>query len=202
MTKRDSQIAELSSPRVLRTASHDVDMPMALVTAYTAPPLDSPLPSSSTPSTSTGTPLFQAPTTLQLGEYRQKNVHTTIFKIFEYGDGPAQLHIEEIDANGYTKKKTLETYFFGIIGHLRDSQGEPLNTRELCQQLANYWREWFGIHAQSAVFPDYIVPDQAQGHPPGFDMSSAKRHPVTSRTGVPYHAIGLVTSQSTHCLES
>ena len=73
MTKRDSQLAELSSPRVLRMDSHDVDMPMDPSTNYTSPPPELPLPSSSTASTTTGTPLFQLPTALQPGEYRQKN---------------------------------------------------------------------------------------------------------------------------------
>ena len=89
----------------------------------------------STASSTTGTPLFQLPTTLQTGEYRQKNAHTTIFKIFEYGEGPAELRVEEIDSNGYVRKKTLETYFFGIIGHLRDSHGQSMNTWELCKTI-------------------------------------------------------------------
>ena len=83
MTKRDSQLAELLSPRVLRMESHDVDIPMDPITNYTSPPPDLPLPSSSTASSTTGTPLFQLPTTLQPGEYRQKNAHATIYKIFE-----------------------------------------------------------------------------------------------------------------------
>ena len=88
--------------------------------------------------------------------------HTTIFNIFEYGDGPAQLRVEEIDSNGYIRKKTLETYFFGIIGHLRDSRGESMNTWELSQQLANYWGEWLGLPTQGAVFPAYEPTNQAQ----------------------------------------
>ena len=38
MTKRDSQIAEPSSRRVLRMASHDVDMPTALITSNSQTP--------------------------------------------------------------------------------------------------------------------------------------------------------------------
>ena len=131
MTKRDSQLAELYSPYALRMDSHDADIPMDPITNYTSPPPELPLLSFSSASTSTGTPLFQLPTTLKPGEYRQKNAHTTIFKIFEYGDGPAALRVEEIDSNGYIRKKRLETYFFGIIGHLRDSRGEPMNTERM-----------------------------------------------------------------------
>ena len=137
VTKRDSQLAELLSPRVLRMESHDVDIPMDPITNYTSLSPVLPLLSSSAASSTTGTPLFQLPTTLHPGEYRQKNAHTTIFTIFEYGEGPAELRVEEIDSNGYVRRKTLETYFFGIIGHLRDSHGQSMNTWELCQQLSN-----------------------------------------------------------------
>ena len=72
--------------------SHDVDIPMdPITTNYTSPPPVLPLPSSSAAPFTTGTPLFQLPTALQPGEYRQKNASTTIFKIFEYGEGPAEL---------------------------------------------------------------------------------------------------------------
>ena len=37
-----------------------------------------------------------------------------------------------------------------------------MNTWELCQQLANYWREWFGLPTQGAVFPAYESINQAQ----------------------------------------
>ena len=97
------------------------------ITNYTSPPPALPFPSSSTASSTTGNPLFQLPTTLQPGEYRQKNARATIFKIFEYGEGPAELRVEEIASDGYVRKKTLETYFFGI-GHLCDSHGQPMNT--------------------------------------------------------------------------
>ena len=36
-------------------------------------------------------------------------------------------------SNGYVRKKSLENYFFGIIGHLRDPHGQSMNTWELCQ---------------------------------------------------------------------
>ena len=128
MTKRDPQFAELVPPRVLRMESRDIDIPMGPITNYTSPPPSLPLPSSSTASSTTGNTLFQSPITLQPGEYRQKNARATIFKIFERGKGPVELRVEEIDPNGYVRKKTLETYFFGITRHLRDSHGEPLDT--------------------------------------------------------------------------
>ena len=46
--------------------------------------------------------------------------------------GPGWAPSEEIDSNGYVRKKTLETYFFGIIGHLRDSPMANLWTPGSC----------------------------------------------------------------------
>ena len=162
MTKRDSQLVELLSPRVLRMGPHDVDIPMDPITNFTSPSPLLPLPSSSTASSTTGTPLFQLPTTLQPGEYRQKNARTTTFKLFEYGEGPAELRVEEIYSNGYVRRKTFETYFFSIIGHLRDSHGQSMNTWELCQQLSNYWRQGFGLPTHGAAFPAYQPVNQTQ----------------------------------------
>ena len=153
MTKRDSEIAELPSPRVLRMESQDVEMPMATVNSYTSSTQTSPVPLPNTNSSSShefpgslqdSHRSRQLPTTLQPGEYRQRIGHTTIFKIFEQAD-QKYLQVEKIDSEGYSKKKTMEHYFFGIIGHIRDAQGQPLDSWEMCQKLANYWRTWFGL---------------------------------------------------------
>ena len=58
------------------------------------------------------------PPTWRPGEYRQRNVHTTIFKLFESGE---------------------ENVGDFSIGQLHGPRGEPRDTWELCQQLANYW---------------------------------------------------------------
>ena len=180
MTKRDSQLAELSCPRVSLGR---------LPWCWHAHGSDHELYQPTTASTTTGTPRFQLPNTLQPGEYRQKNAHTTIFKIFEYGDGLAQLRVEEIDSNGYIRKKTLETYFLGINGHLRDSRGESMNTWELCQQLANYWSEWFGLSTQGAVFPAYESTNQAQDQAPASTWTSAQGPMTTQQVASTAHQI-------------
>ena len=120
MTKRDSQLAELYSPRALRMDSHDVDISMDPIMNYTSPPPELPLPSSSTASTTTGTPLFQLPTALQPGEYRQKNARTTIFKIFEYGDGTTQLrqltHTDTVERKRWRPTSSASSDTFVIRG--------------------------------------------------------------------------------------
>ena len=45
--------------------------------------------------------------------------------------------VEETDSEGYMKRKSLEKYFFGIIGHLRDRHGQRLESWTLCSHLAN-----------------------------------------------------------------
>ena len=153
MTKRDSQLADLLSPPVLRMESHDVDIPMDTITNYIklyqlyADSAFPTIPNPTSSSSDRNIP-FQLPTTLRPGEYRQKNAHTTIFKIFERGADQTELRVEEIDSEGYIRKKSLETYF--IIGHLRDTNGQPLNSWDLCQKLSNYWRDWFGAPTQGA----------------------------------------------------
>ena len=53
------------------------------------------------------------------------------------------------------KRKSVEKYFFGIIGHLRDRHGQRLESWTLCSQLANYWRTWFNVPTEGATFEPY-----------------------------------------------
>ena len=82
MTKRDSQLAELLSPRVLRIKSHDVDILLDPITNYTSVPPALPLPSSSTASSTTGNPLFQLPTTLRPGAEKRTHHHLQDLRVW------------------------------------------------------------------------------------------------------------------------
>ena len=174
MTKRGSQLADYF-PHVLHPHGPDHELYQPITCSTTSIFLYN-----STTSSTTGTPLFQLPSTLQPGEYRQKNAHTTIFKIFEYGEGPAELRAEGIDSNGRVRRKTLETYFFGIIGHRRDAHGQSMNTWGLCQQLSNYWREWFGLPTHGAGFPAYQPVNQTQTNAQSSSWTST-RGPMTAQ---------------------
>ena len=77
--------------------------------------------------------------------------------------------VEETDSAGYVKSKRLEFYFNGIIGHLHDRWGYALNTYELCSQLANYWRSWFGAPTTGPVFESY-------DEPPVWENSEQSQH--------------------------
>ena len=133
MTKKDSHIAELPSPRVLRMASHDIDMSTAGPHSYTAPATATPGPdshpqasSSHTPPShhSTHVPQLQLPSTMRQGEPWQRVGHSILFKVIEEvlpsGQNSTSVIVEETDAQGWMKRKSLEFYFNGIIGHLRD----------------------------------------------------------------------------------
>ena len=55
-------------------------------------------------------PHFQTFTALQPSEYHQRNAHTAIFNIFEYGNRPSEIQVKEIDDAAYPRKKDLEAY--------------------------------------------------------------------------------------------
>ena len=174
MTKKDSNFAELPSPRQLRMESFDVEMPMVVANSYTTtnPPTHSP--TSHPHAASSHAALanlhdhsrpLQLPHTLQPGEYRQRIGHTTVFKIVQEAHS-SYVTVEETDLEGYMKRKSLEKYFFGIIGHLRDRHGQRLESWTLCSHLANYWRTWFNVPTEGATFepseetPTPVVPEQ------------------------------------------
>ena len=103
--------------------SFDVEMPMVAANSYTTatPPAQDHLSTSQAASSHVAPanlldhsrPL-QLPHALQPGEYRQRIGHTTVFKIVQ-GSNYRYVTVEETDSEGYTKRKTLEKYFFGII---------------------------------------------------------------------------------------
>ena len=97
---------------------------------------------------------LQLPHALHPGEYRQRIGHTTVFKIVQEAHS-RYVTVEETDSEGYTKRKSLEKYFFGITGHLRDRHGQRLDSWTLCSQLANYWRTWFNVPTEGATFAPY-----------------------------------------------
>ena len=169
MTKRDSHFAELPTPRSLCMESQDIDMPAAGPHCYIAPAIPGPdshpqATSSTTPSVNNPPqiPPLSLPTVTFQGQPRQRVGHSILFKILEQplptGGYSRQVLVEETDARGYTKPKSLEFFFNGIIGHLRDRWGYALDNDRLCSQLANYWRHWFGAPTTGPVFEEY--PDQ------------------------------------------
>ena len=153
MTKRDSNSADLPSPRQLRMESFDVEMPVAVANGYTTthPSTHGPTSHPHAFSSHTGqanhsdsSRPFQLPRPLQPGEYRHRIGHTTVFKVVQEAH-TSSVTVEETDSEGYVKRKSLEKYFFGIIGHLRDQHGQRLDSWTISSQLANYWRTWFNI---------------------------------------------------------
>ena len=147
MTKRDSQFAELPSPRSLYMESQDIDMPTAGPHSYTAPAIPGPdshpqATSSTTPSVNNPSqiPPLSLPNVTYQGRPRQRVGHSILFKVLEQplptGGFSRPVLVEETDARGYTQPKSLEFFFNGIIGHLRDRWGYALDYDRLCSQLA------------------------------------------------------------------
>ena len=71
-------------------------------------------------------------------------------RLFKIEANSRYVNVEETDSEGYTNCKTLEKYFFGIIGHLRDRHGQRLDSWTLRAQMANYWREWFNVPTEGS----------------------------------------------------
>ena len=155
MTRRDSQFAELPSPRTLNMESRDIDMPIAGPHSYAAPaipgPDSHPQAASSTTPTSNNPPQIP-PLQLPDGAYQ------VLEQTLPSGRVSREILVEETDAQGYTHPKSLEFFFNGIIGHLRDRWGYTLDYDRLCSQLANYWRSWFGAPTTGPVF-EYSDPE-------------------------------------------
>ena len=78
---------------------------------------------------------------LQPAERRTQTVHTIKFQRICYGSAPSELKIEETDVTGYSKIKTLEHYFFGILNHCSSFRYSWRNS----VYMANYWRRFFSI---------------------------------------------------------
>ena len=199
MTKRGSHFAELPTPRTLRMEAHDIDMPAAGRHSYVAPatpgPDSHPQASSSTTPNVHNHPLIpplSLPTNTFQGQPRQRVVHSIRFKVLErpltIGGFSREVLVEETDLQGYTKSKSLEFFFNGIIGHLRDRGGNTFNNDRLCSQLANYWRHWFGAPTLGAVFEEYPV----QG-----DQLEQDQHvtPVPSTAGTADESAGQIPVQ-------
>lgn len=98
---------------------------------------------------------FATRSELQPSQYRQRTVHTSTFKIFEYGNKDPELGVEEADDTGYLKIKTPETFFNGIVGHVRDRQGQRVDGWAQSTTLANYWRRYFNIAENTWPCHDY-----------------------------------------------
>ena len=170
MTKRDSQFAELPSPRTLNMESRGIEMPTAGPHSYPAPAIPVPdshpqAASSTAPSshTSPQIPPLHIPDGAFWSRPRQRVGHSILFKILEEtlpsGRVSRQILVEETDAHGCTQPKSLEFFFNGIIGHLRDRWGHTLDYDRVCSHLANYWRSWFGAPTTGPVFEySYPVP--------------------------------------------
>ena len=55
---------------------------------------------------------------LHPAECGTRTVHTIKFQRVEHGSYETELKIEETDSLGYSKVRSLERYFYGIVGHL------------------------------------------------------------------------------------
>ena len=108
------------------------------------------------------TPNFQAFAPLQPSQWRQRIVHTHTFRIYEYGNAPADLLVEEVDSSGHSRGRSLGYFFNGIVGRARDRHGNQVDSWHQATQLANYWRRHFGVPEDSRSYHDHNPDDGAE----------------------------------------
>lgn len=56
-----------------------------------------------------------------------------------------ELMVEEVDSEGSPRLRSLEQFFYGIVGHVKDKWGYPIYGWAQASRIANYWRGRFNI---------------------------------------------------------
>lgn len=155
MSKRDSVAAHLPSLSLM-AEEMQIDLrhgPSGAAASSTPPAYAMATPTLPGPSSSTGYGIppqadprdlpfimgSQPP--LQPMERRTQTVHTIKFQRIRHGNAPTELKIEETDVSGFSKIKTLEHYFFGILNHCSSFWYSWRNS----VWMANYWRRFFNV---------------------------------------------------------
>lgn len=75
-------------------------------------------------------------------------LHTQVFKMASRGHGDQtehQLRVVEQCQHGIQRTRRPELFFHGILGHVRDSSGEPLDSWREANRISNYWKRYFQI---------------------------------------------------------
>jgi hypothetical protein len=173
MTKRDS----ITASRDLRMASEqEMDLPMTLITGldhsetvsgYTSQsvPIPMPLPSSSS------APNFQTHAPLQPIQWHQRIVHTHAFKLQNWWWKRLTPRVIPVD-------RPWNIFFNGIVGHVRDRQGNQVDGWHQATQLANYWRRHFGVPEDSHPYHDYNPDDGAESADVNLPLPTQSQLPV------------------------
>ena len=146
--KRDADTASLVSPRVLQRdlvcePMADVNMPPeGEGSSSSYAPTDVALPTPGSVSDAIGSREFSIVSTLRTMGYRQRTVHSVVFKMVEIGaESDRELVVCEVNDEGRETYKTLHYHFYGILGNVRGLE----NAWTEAQQVANYWRSHFAV---------------------------------------------------------
>ena len=77
-----------------------------------------------------------------------QTVHTQVFKRASRGFGDHtehQLQIVEQCSHGEQRNRRPEFFFHGILGHVKDWYGNPIDTWDNANKISNYWRRFYEI---------------------------------------------------------
>ena len=79
-----------------------------------------------------------------------ETIHTQTFQRVSKGFGvntEHQLQIVEQCAHGVQRNRRPEFFFHGILGHVKDWYGQPIDTWTNANKISNYWRRFYEIPA-------------------------------------------------------
>eukprot|EP00435_Cladocopium_sp_Y103_P049826 s1794_g15.t1 len=145
--KRDAETATLVSPRALqrdlvRDPMADVNMAPAGEGGSGSYAGGVPLPTPGSTSDAIALREFSIIPTLRTTGYRQRTVHSVVFKIVEFeAEADRELVVCEVNDEGCETYKTVHYHFYGILGHVDGLE----NAWTEAQQVANYWRSHFSV---------------------------------------------------------
>ena len=77
-----------------------------------------------------------------------ETIHTQTFQRVSKGFGvntEHQLQIVEQCAHGVQRNRRPEFFFHGILGHVKDWYGQPIDTWTNANKISNYWRRFYEI---------------------------------------------------------
>jgi len=128
-------------------------------------------------------------------------VHTQVFKRASRGFGDQtkhQLQIVEQCQHGGQRNRRPEFFFHGVLGHVKDWYGQPIDAWREANRISNYWRRFYQIpeipYEESGVWdnqhnrgqePTDEVTDQGDPPAPAEDSMSMTAEPGVHATPIP-----------------
>ena len=70
--------------------------------------------------------------------------------------------VEEVDSSGHSRGRSLEYFFNGIVGDVRDRHGNQVDKLAPSRPVGQFWRRHSGAPEDSHLYHDYNLDDGAE----------------------------------------